>query len=542
MGTTPSDQNSSEVAMCDSQDKTGKIVPYTAFSVSYRWYLTYLLGFLCLASSLTANIYFPLINLLAENYDTSIQGINLTITLYIVVQGISPSIFSPLSDQWGRRPVYLLSSAIYAIGSLGLAFSGHSYVALLLLRALQSMGGSATLSLAYAVVADFAPHSQRGRFLSPMMTATNIGPCIGPVIGGGAILATGNVRWAFWTLVIFGFTSLALIGFTMRETNRNVVGNGEIAAHGVWRAWFDTWNLKRRSNNRNHEEGSRKSNLNHSSYAHDEKHGDSPVLNGPVSGNEACNNNEEAGNFNNGKTGKGVFKFPNPFASLRLLLMKDALTVLCLAASPYASWYTITTSIPLIYGSEYGFNDLLVGCCYLTGGAGIILGGFVAGRMMDWNYKYTARKVGIEIDEVVGDDLQNFPIEHARSRGFYTIISASTLVFVGFGWAVQYHVHPAVPLLLQFYLGAKCTVTHQTYSALLVDIFPANAGAAGASNNICRCALSALAVAVPQPLVQNIGRSWYFTLVGLLDGVGSLVGIYVLRRWGATWRAERQNL
>lgn len=93
--------------------------------------------------------------------------------------------------------------------------------------------------------------------------------------------------------------------------------------------------------------------------------------------------------------------------------------------------------------------------------------------------------------------------------------------------------------MLQFYLGAKSTIIYQTWSALLVDIFPKNAGTAGASNNICRCVLSAIAVAVPQPLVDIMGRSWCFTFVSLLDGVGSIIGVYVLRRWGLQWRAKR---
>jgi MFS family permease len=166
---------STSVSNPPSQPPT-QLVPYTTFSLRYRWYLTILLGYLCLASSLTANIYFPLLTLLAKDYSTTIQAINLTITLYVAIQGVAPSIFSPLSDSLGRRPVYLMSFSLYAIASLGLAFSGSSYVALLLLRAMQSMGGSATLSLAYAVVADYTVHAERGRFLSPMMTATNIGP------------------------------------------------------------------------------------------------------------------------------------------------------------------------------------------------------------------------------------------------------------------------------------------------------------------------------------------------------------------------------
>lgn len=512
------------VRTISSEEKTAALTepppprptPYTAFSLRYRWYLTFLLGYLCLASSLTANIYFPLLSLLADHYHTSIQAINLTITLYLVVQGIAPSIFSPISDTLGRRPVYLLSFALYALASLGLAFSSDSYVALLLLRALQSMGGSATLSLAYAVVADYAMHAERGRFLAPMMTATNIGPCIGPIIGGGAILATGDPRWAFWALVIFGSSALMLIGFTMRETNRAVVGNGAVSAKGLWRTWADVLLARRRSKIEQDQEQDVGTDA------------------------DAVQAAERNGiNVNTGKTGKGILTIPNPFVSLRLLFYKDAFTVLYLAASPYASWYTITTSIPLIYGIEYGFNYLIVGCCYLAGGFGILIGGFIAGRLMDWNYKYTAEEAGLAVDRVAGADIRTFPIERARSRGSYTILLVSLFAFIGYGWAVERHVHPAIPLLLQCYLGAKCTTLHQIYSALLVDIFPEIPGTAGASNNICRCAVSAAAVAALQPMVDGMGRSWFFTLVGLLDGAGSVIGVYVLRHRVPKWRQER---
>ncbi|SPQ24148.1 0a0ea045-a5b6-47b8-baeb-9413dc6c4f26 [Thermothielavioides terrestris] len=104
----------------------------------------------------------PLIDLLAERYDVSPQAINLTITLFFVFQGIAPSFWSPLSDSFGRRPVYLATFTIYTAASLGLSISDRNYPALLLLRAMQSIGGSAVLSLAYAVVADVTVHSERG--------------------------------------------------------------------------------------------------------------------------------------------------------------------------------------------------------------------------------------------------------------------------------------------------------------------------------------------------------------------------------------------
>lgn len=271
----------------------------------------------------------------------------------------------------------------------------------------------------------------------------------------------------------------------MRETNRSIVGNGAIFPKGFWCSYLDIIVARSRfGGNKNQQKNTISMGV------------------PPVSSSDAK------------ITGKGVFKIPNPFMSLKLLFYKDTFTILCLAALPYSSWYSISASIPLIYGVEYGFNGLLVGCCYLAGGAGILAGGLIAGKLMDWNYKYTAKKAGLSIDRTSGDNISQFPIEKARSWGSYTILIVSTFVFIGYGWVVQYHVHVAVPLLMQFYLGPKCTVLHQIYSALLVDIFPGKSGTAGASNNICRCAASAIVVAVLQPLVDLIGRSWFFTLIG----------------------------
>jgi MFS family permease len=212
--------------------------PDAAFTVlgrGSRIYFTYLLSYLTLASSLTATIYLPLIEPLSRQYNTSVQAINLTITLYVVFQAISPAFFAPLSDTLGRRPVFLLTFSIYCVASIGLAFNKNSYAALVVLRSIQSIGGSAVMSLDYAVVADISVSSERGKILGPMLAATNFGPSFGPVIGGGVVMATGLTQWRFWTLVIFGVSSFLLIGWTMQETGRNIVGNGSVLPKGVWR-------------------------------------------------------------------------------------------------------------------------------------------------------------------------------------------------------------------------------------------------------------------------------------------------------------------
>ena len=55
-------------------------------------------------------------------------------------------------------------------------------------------------------------------------------------------------------------------------------------------------------------------------------------------------------------------------------------------------------------------------------------------------------------------------------------------------------------------LAALCASFQQTCDAFLVDIFPASPSTAAASGNTTRYALSALVVAVLQPLVIVIER------------------------------------
>lgn len=516
-------------------------IPYSVFTKWQKRYLTYLLGFLTLASSLTANIYLPLILLLAEQYHTSAQAINLTITVYVIFQGISASFWSPLSDAFGRRPVLVMTFGLYTAASLGLALSEGSYTALILLRATQSIGGSAVLAIAYGVVADLVPSAERGSMLGPMLASGNLGPCIGPIIGGGVVM-TSQPAWCFWSLVIFGGIALSLILWTLPETRRTIVGNGSVPALGIWRTWWSLlidWRRNRRpSAQEDFEKGGKGPTSTEDSF--DDTN---PEDVNSVKDRENANS-VVADDPNKNATGKGRLVVPNPFISLRLVFYWDTFLALWLAASPYAVWYLIQASLPVIYGKDpggYGFKDIYVGLCYLAGGSGVIAGGFICGKMMDRNYKHVAQKAGFSTNKSDNHNIHDFPIEEARSRFSLLILAFSACVLIGFAWAVQLKVHPALPLILQFYLGAKCTVLLQVYSALVVDIFPEKPSTIAASNNITRCALSAAMVAALDPLVSTMGRGWFFTTIALLDGGLCMGAVVVLRRWGKHWRNKRNK-
>ena len=493
-------------------------IPYTTFTTRQKRLITIILALSMLASPLTATIYLPLLPLLATHFRVSIQAINLTITLYIVFQAISPLVFATASDAFGRRPIYLATYALYTAASLGLALNKESYAALLVLRAIQSLGASAVLAVAFGVAADLYPPAERGSILGPTQGAANFAVCLGPVIGGWVALGSGGFTWVFWALVIFGGATLLVLTLALPETARNVVGNGSEQTTGWKRTGWSalmSWTKEKR------------------------KHVDDCLS---LEKGDGVTGSHGARFKSDEKLRKrDKLRLANPWAAIQIIFWRDTALILWMAASPYAVWYCVQTLIPTIFKDQYGFNELQVGLAYLTGGAGTVLGGYANGKLMDWNYKLTAKEAGRTIDKVSGDDLTHFPVERARSRGSLYFLAVYICTLAGYGWSVQKHAHMSVPLILQFVLSILCTCFQQTFNALLVDIFPACPSTAAASSNITRCTLSAGAVAVLQPLVVAMGRGWYFTLLTVLSGGGGLVANYLIRSRGMRWRNLRMS-
>ena len=87
---------------------------------------------------------------------------------------------------------------------------------------------------------------------------------------------------------------------------------------------------------------------------------------------------------------------------------------------------------------------------------------------------------------------------------------------------------------------AAVLTTFQTHNTLIVDISPQNTSTAAAAGNITRCALSAAAVAAMQPLLEVMGKGWFFTALAAISGILSAIATIFIRLRGMTWRNGRQ--
>jgi multidrug resistance protein len=283
-------------------------------------------------SPLSGQIYFPAIPDIANSYHTTTGRINLTITTYMILQGLAPTITGSFGDTTGRRPAYIVTFAIYLAANIGLA-TQKSYAALLVLRCLQSAGSSGTIALGYGVISDIATPAERGKYLGPAAAGIMLAPAIGPTIGG---LLAQYLGWRsiFWFLAIISGSYLVAYALFMPETSRKVVGDGSIPPTEWWVVSpFQYWSARQEK---------KRAMLEGRSNEVDEKEKEGREL-----------------------AKKRKFQFPNPLTSVVILREKDACIVICFIALAMFILMALLASMPTLFGEVYGFNTFQVGLCYL---------------------------------------------------------------------------------------------------------------------------------------------------------------------------------
>jgi len=478
--------------------------PYSAFSGRQKKLIVMMATWAAFISPTSANIYFPALNPLQKDLGVSPTLINLTLTSYMIFQGIAPTVFGDMADMAGRRPAYILAFIIYLGANIGLALQ-NSYAALFILRCVQSSGSSGAIALGFGVIADVSTSSERGTYIGIVGAGTMMGPTLGPVIGG--ILAQFlGWRSIFWFLVILAGAFLVSYGLAVPETGRNIVGNGSVPPPR-WNMTFFEWRR----------------------FSNEEKSADD------ISRTWTVENRRLA----QAKVAQGTkIRFPNPLKTIYIIMEKDMALILFYNAIIYTIWYDIISSLPQLFQQIYGFNDLQIGLCYIPFGAGCAVNSFINGKILDWNYKKVARKVGFIIDRERGDDLRHFPIEKARLDVIWPLLGLGLTSVLCYGWALEKNAPLAIPLTLHFFMGLFINGSFNILSTLIVDLYPQSPSTATAANNLVRCIWGAAGTGVIDIMIDKMGRGWCFSFLVLLCAA-AMPMLWIELKFGPRWREER---
>ncbi|KAK7931803.1 hypothetical protein PG985_002515 [Apiospora marii] len=506
-------KNADAGAPSEDLPATAQPIPYSAFTIWQKRWILFLAAFAAMFSPMSSFIFYPAITSMAESLHTTVGKIDLAITTYMVVSGVTPAILGGAADNMGRRPVYIVALAIYLAANIGLALQSN-YTSLLVLRMVQSAGSSetdgltvwwilGTISLGYGVINDIADPSERGLYVGIF----NMG------YTRGLVTSQLNWHWVFWVLAILGGFCLLLVIVSLPETARNIVGDGSIPAPGgLYRP------------------------LVHPIASKDDKAVVPPR--------------------------RPRFVVPNPVSCLRLLFFKDIFIVLLCNGIYYATYCCVQATLASLFVEVYGYHELQAGLIYIPFGFGCLVATYSWGRLLNYDYARVKKLHDSRATETTtaGYHDEDFPIEEARLRSCFYLVGVVAVSTIAYGWVVGLRVfphwvltipqHAAAPLVLQAIIGYSVTGifgkhpwltrTTQALGTLLTDLNPSQSSTAAASANIVRCSLAAASLAVIQLVIDAVGVGWCFTTVGLLSGCCGPLLLLEMKQ-GQKWRRQRKS-
>lgn len=149
-------------------------------------------------------------------FGVSTEVVTLGLSLFVMGMGSAPLVLGPLSEFYGRRPIYLVSYFFFVAFNIQVAVS-QNIQTFLIGRFLGGCAGAAFLSVAGGSVSDlFLPHEVS----APMGVYTAspfLGPIFGPVIGG-FINQHVNWRWTWYVTIIWSTATLVALVVLVPET------------------------------------------------------------------------------------------------------------------------------------------------------------------------------------------------------------------------------------------------------------------------------------------------------------------------------------
>jgi multidrug resistance protein len=137
---------------------------------------------------------------LIEFHSTSITLASFVVSIYVLGYCIGPLFVAPLSEMYGRAPVYHVSNVLYLIFTVACAVS-TSLPMLIVFRFFAGAVGSTPISIGGGTFGDLFRVEERGAAISIWAMGPLLGPVIGPIAGGFLAEAAGW-RWVFWLITI----------------------------------------------------------------------------------------------------------------------------------------------------------------------------------------------------------------------------------------------------------------------------------------------------------------------------------------------------
>ncbi|KDR77434.1 hypothetical protein GALMADRAFT_155380 [Galerina marginata CBS 339.88] len=466
-----------------------------------------LIAFASLIASLSSNIQNPAVEEMEADLPATSSQFSLSISMFSLVQGLMPLLWSAISEVKGRKLVYLTSIALFSLGSIIVALSRH-IGPVIGFRVLQAAGSSAVMAIGAASLADIFDPEERGRKMGIYYAAPLLGPALGPVFGG-ILTSVWGWRAIFWFLALVSGTIFFAFAFFFQDTYRR---ERSLVYQKV---------LKQRLSNV-----------------------PVPKTNVPsMTGRGCLKANKSDVNIAMESTGSkemardAIFPVPtprlsitdvNPFKPLFLVVRRKNNFLVLLSSGLFFGYNLLVVyATSRTLATSYHYSPLKIGLVTLSFGAGCISGSVLGGHWSD--RQLAALKAA--------NGGNSYPEMRLKS----TLIGICLLppFVLGFGWLCQATVHISAICIFLFLEGFFSIWIYCITLAYIVDANTGMSSTAVAANSAFRGLAAFVGTEVAVPLQDGLGDGWLYTVWA---AVLAFSGVCMLLVWwkGAQWRIEAQ--
>src|SRR5690348_14729009 len=146
--------------------------------------------FICSFAGSNMNV---MINDITADLDTTVQGVQAAITLFLLIMAIAMIPCSKLTDRWGRKRCFTWGLVLYGIGALLSAASPGLGVLILGNSIFEGIGTALLIPPVYILTTlHFGELTSRARAFGVISGMGGIGAAAGPLIGG---VITSAISW-----------------------------------------------------------------------------------------------------------------------------------------------------------------------------------------------------------------------------------------------------------------------------------------------------------------------------------------------------------